>query len=194
MKNLTAKVTLPIILAGLFTATVFLALGQANPGPGFYLVLLLLLIYFYFYGMLVSQRLKDPIQKLSKKATELRRGNFSSRIYLDTKDELSELSQIFNDLAEKLEKSVSDQDEAVKEVDIKIKAKTRDLEESIEALEEKVKNRTIELERSFVQTERLEGELKEKENEILQLKKQTEALKARKQSKTKKTAKNKRIK
>ena len=82
------------------------------------------------------------VKKILDKATELSKGNLSSRVYLETKDELSELAEVFNKIAEELQASHEQEANTEKSVGIKVKARTKDLEETINALEQKVKNRT----------------------------------------------------
>lgn len=147
MPKLTTKIALPIILAGVFAIAVFVALGYEQLSPSFYVVILFFAIYVFFFGLATGQGLSSPIRKLLDKAEELSKGNLSSRIYLETKDELAELAKALDKIAEELEESRAQAENAEKSVDIKVRARTQDLEETINALEQKVKNRTIELER-----------------------------------------------
>ena len=172
MAKLTTKITIPIILVGLFAIVVFMAVDYDQLGPGLYIVLLLLTIYVFFFGLATGQNLASPVKKILNRAEELSRGNLSSRVYLETKDELSELANAFNKIAEELEASRAQEENTEKSVGIKVKAKTKDLEETINALEQKVKNRTIELERLIEESSRLQASAKEKESETTQLKKE----------------------
>jgi methyl-accepting chemotaxis protein len=169
MSKLTTKIAVPIILAGAFAITIFIALDYDRLGPNFYIVLALLLVYVFFFGLATGQTLSSPIKKLLDKATELSKGNLSSRVYLETKDEFSELADTFNKIAEELEISHESQTNAEKSVGIKVKAKTKELEETIDALEQKVKNRTIELERLIEESNRLKEAAKSNGSEAAQL-------------------------
>ncbi|MGA2417976.1 MAG: HAMP domain-containing protein [Candidatus Staskawiczbacteria bacterium] len=172
MSKLTSKIAIPIILVGLFSIAVFIAIDYAQLEPSFYIVLLIFTIFVFFFGFAAGQNLSSPIKKLLDRATELSKGNLSSRAYLETKDELSELANVFNKIAEELQASHAQEADTEKSVGIKVKARTEELEETINALEQKVKNRTIEL-------ERLVAETKNKEIETSQLKKELDDIKSK---------------
>jgi len=94
MSKITSKITVPIILVGLFSIIVFMALNYNQLELSFYVILLLLSVYIFSFGFAVGQNFVSPIKELLKKARELSRGNLSSRVYLRTKDELTELAEI----------------------------------------------------------------------------------------------------
>jgi len=177
MAKRSTKIAIPIVLAGIFTITTFIAIGYEQLDPAFYMVVLFLVIFVFFFGIATGQSINSPLKKLLDKATELSKGNLSSRVYLETKDELSELANVFNKIAEELQESQEQETNAEKSVGIKVKAKTQELEETINALEQKVKNRTIELERLIKESDRLQEDLKNKEIESDQLRKELEDFK-----------------
>jgi methyl-accepting chemotaxis protein len=179
MPKLTSKIAFPIILAGLFAIAVFIAIDYEQLSFGFYVVLILFAVYVFFFGFAIGQSLTSPVKKLLDRATELSKGNFSSRAYLETKDELSELAKVFNKIAEELEQSRAQEESTEKSVDIKVRARTQALEETINALDQKIKNRTIELGRLVAKTEELEKQSKEKETETVGLKQELNNLKSR---------------
>jgi methyl-accepting chemotaxis protein len=170
MTKLTAKIAVPIILAGIFAIAVFMALNFENLEPSFYIIILFLTIFVFFFGLSVGQELSSPIKKLLDKAMELSKGNLSSRVYLETKDELSQLAEVFNKIAEELKTSREQETNVEKSVGIKVQARTQELEETINALDQKVKNRTIELERLIAESDKLQQIAKSKEIETAQLK------------------------
>lgn len=177
MSKLTYKVAIPIILAGAFAMVAFIAVNHEQLEASFYIVTLLLTIYVFFFGLATGQSLSSPVKKILDKAIELSKGNSSSRVYLETKDELSELARAFNEIAEKLEISEQQGEDLEKSVSIKVKARTKELEETINALEQKVKNRTIELERLIGESSRLQTEIKDKGVEASQLRKELNDIK-----------------
>lgn len=191
MSKIISKITVPIILAGLFSIVVFVSLNYTQLGIAFYAVLLLLSLYIFSFGFAVGQNFASPIKKLLEKATELSKGNLSSRVYLHTKDELSELADVINKIAEELEESHIDSEMIEKSADLKARARTQVLEESVSALERKVKNRTEELEEIMKQSEIFQKKMKEKEEEIENLKSEVEALKPKVKKKAKNTIKAK---
>lgn len=159
MSKLSSKISFPIILAGVFAVTIFIALNYQNTDPSFYIVLLLLVLFTFFFGFSIGRSLSSPIRELLEKAIALRNGNLTTRVYLETKDELADLAGVLNEIAEELQSSQNDKKKAEEVVDIKVRAKTKALEETISGLDQKVKNRTIELERLIKEVKRLQDEL-----------------------------------
>lgn len=147
MAKITSKVAVPIILAGLFAITIFIAMDYEKLELSFYIILFFLSVYIFSFGFATGQNFSSPIKKLLERAKEIKSGNLSSRVYLETKDELAELAKAFNEIAEELESSRYQKESTERSVDIKVRARTQALEETIKALEQKIKNRTIELQR-----------------------------------------------
>jgi HAMP domain-containing protein len=172
MAKLTSKIAVPIILVGIFAIVVFIAINYEQLGADFYITVLCLAVFVFSFGFAIGQSIASPVRKLLEEATELSKGNLSSRTYLESKDELSELAEVFNKIAEELKVSREQETNIEKSVGIKVKARTKDLEETIGALEQKVKNRTIELERLIEESNKLQIGAKTKETEIAQLKKE----------------------
>jgi methyl-accepting chemotaxis protein len=182
-----SKITVPIILVGLFSIAVFMALNYNQLGFSFYIILLLLAIYIFSFGFAIGQSFSSPIKKILEKARELSGGNLSTRVYLQTKDELSELAELLNQIAEELQESHIDEEMIEKITEMKAKGRTESLNETITALEQKIRNRTVELEKIIRETQNLQKQIKEKEVEIIQLKKEIGGLspKPKKERKTK---------
>jgi len=176
MSKLTTKVSIPVILAGIFAMTVFIAFDHENINLPFYILIFLLSVFVLFFGFATGQQFSSPVKKLLERAKELSEGNLSTRVYLETKDELSELAKVFNKIAENMEYSKTEQENTEKSVGIKVRAKTQELEETIEALEQKVKNRTVELERLISEYDRFKQNIKNKEKETEDLRKELESL------------------
>jgi methyl-accepting chemotaxis protein len=172
MSKLSSKISFPIILAGIFAMVIFMALDYDKLDISFYIVLLLLTLFVFFFGLSIGQSLTSPVKTLLDKATALNNGNLSSRVYLETKDELSDLAKAFNQLAERLESSQIKEENTQKSVDIKVRARTQELNDTINALEKKVQNRTIELERLMKESQRLHSDAMSKETEANQFKKE----------------------
>lgn len=180
MNKLSLKIALPIILAGMFIITIFVALDYEKLELSFYIVFLLLAIYIFFFGFLTGQRFSSPVKKLIQRATDLVEGDLSARVYLENnKDEFGQLAQIFNRIAEDLEKSRNENVQTEKSVDLKVKAKTQALEEIINALEQKVKNRSFELEKIIGESEKLQNQAETREAEVSGLRRELNDLKAR---------------
>jgi len=179
MAKFATKIIIPIILVGIFAIVVFIAVGPQELGPEFYIVVLFFAIYVFFFGLAVGENLSSPMKKLLDRAADLSKGNLSGRVYLETKDEFSELANTFNKIAEELEANQEQESNTEKSVGIKVQARTQELEETINALEQKVKNRTIELERLIEESGRLQGDVKNKGVEAKQLRQELDDLKQR---------------
>jgi methyl-accepting chemotaxis protein len=190
MPKLAIKIALPIVLVGTFVIVVFLAVNYQQLGSTVYLIILLLIVYVFSFGLAVGQSVTSPIRKILERATELSNGNLSSRVYLETKDELAELALVFNKIAEELQEKHEQGENAEKSVGIKVKAKTEELEETINALQQKVKNRSIELEKLITESTKLKGEAENKEIEAVQLRKELDDFKKKITSKNARTARS----
>jgi len=176
MSKLTSKIAIPIILVGIFAIAVFISVDYENLDVGFYSVILFFTIYVFFFGLSIGQSFSSPVKKLLERAEELSKGNLSSRVYLETKDELADLAKAFNKIAEELQTSHDQEENTEKSVDIKVRARTQALEETINALEQKVRNRTIELQNMIKSLEKFQGDSTVKELELANLKKQIKSL------------------
>jgi len=154
MSKLAIKIAIPVILVSIFAIVALVATGQELQ-PSFYILVFLLAFFVFFAGLAIGQTLSSPVRELLDRAVELSEGNLSTRVNLETKDELADLAKIFNKIAEELQISHEQEANIEKSVGIKVKAKTKELEETINALEQKVKNRSIELERLIGETNKL---------------------------------------
>jgi len=177
MTKRATKISISIILAGIFIIAAFIGIAREQLDPIFYIIVFFLIVFVFSFGIAIGQNISTPLQKLVEKATELSKGNLSSRIYLESKDELSELADTLNKIAEELQSSHEQGTNIEKSLGVKVKAKTQELEETINALDQKVKNRTIELERLIKESNQLKEIMKSKEAETEQLKKDFEDLK-----------------
>jgi len=160
MAKITTKIAVPIVLAVVFALTAFIAVNYQNLTVSIYIVIGLVIVCVFFFGLAMGQSLSSPVKKILDNALKLSRGDLSSRVYVETKDELSELASTFNTIAQELQESYERNTGADKSLDIKVKARTRDLEETIDALEQKVRNRTIELEKLILESAKMQEELK----------------------------------
>ena len=171
------KIAIPIILVGFFVILVFIALNYESLSLEVYAVFTLVAVFVFLFGFAVGQRFSTPIRELLEKADSLSKGELSSRIYLETKDEFEELARSFNKIAEDLEKSRQDAHQAEGVADVRVRAKTQALEETINNLEQKVKNRAQDLQNMIQESERLQCVAKTRESEIMELKREIKQLK-----------------
>jgi len=166
------RISFPIIIVGIFVIFVFIGLDYENLNVEIYAVFAIVAIFVFLFGFAIGQRLASPMRQLLEKAEKLSQGELSSRIYLETRDEFEELARAFNRIAEELEKSHAAVKTAENVADVKIRAKTQELEEEINNLEEKVKIRSQEIEKMIEESEKLREVAKNREAEIVALKKE----------------------
>lgn len=177
MLKIASRIAFPIIIGGLFVLIAFVAFDYERMDMNFFIVSGLIVIYVFLFGFAIGQNFSSPVKELLSRATELSKGNLTTRVYTETKDEFGELARIFNKIATDLEESKLNAEKTEKSVDIKVKARTQALDETINALEQKIKNRTLELERIMSESEKAKEEKNRKESEISELKSEVAKLK-----------------
>ncbi len=170
--KLLYKIASPIIIVGVFIIAVFYAVNNGNVSVEIYGIFALVVVFVFLFGFAIGQKFTSPLQQLLDRVQRLSQGEFTSRLYLGTKDEFEELAGAFNKIAEDLEKSHAEVREAESMADVKVRAKTRELGEEILNLEEKVKNRADELQRVMDEVTKLQDLAKGREEEITKLRKE----------------------
>ncbi|MBI2049895.1 MAG: HAMP domain-containing protein [Candidatus Staskawiczbacteria bacterium] len=175
--SVSFKIAVSIIITGIFIVSVFIALNYERLDINFYIVFTLITVYVFLFGFATGQRFATPVRRLLKRATDLSEGDLTTKIYFDDKGEFNDLAKALNKIADELKESRSKAETTEKSVDIKVKARTQALEETINALEQKVKNRTLELQRIIDKSELSQNQIKNKESEINQLKREMGNLK-----------------
>ncbi|MBX4200666.1 HAMP domain-containing protein [Candidatus Parcubacteria bacterium] len=154
MPNLSFKIAWTVIVAGSFVIISYIALNYQNLNTGFYMVSSFLVVYVFLFGFAIGQNFTAPVRKLLKRADELSKGDLKSRFYLESKDELGQLAQVFNHIADQLEESKAKSEKMEQSVGLKVEAQTQSLRETIDALEKKVQNRTLEFQKMSKDLER----------------------------------------
>lgn len=175
-KKILFRISFPIIIVGIFVIAIFTALNYESLSIEIYAIFAIVAIFVFLFGFAIGQRVASPMKQLLEKAEKLTRGELTSRIYLETKDEFEELSRAFNKIAEELEKSHTVAEEAESVADVRLRARTQELEEEINNLEQKVKNRAQELQKMIMESENLQKLVKNREAEIINLKKELKGL------------------
>ncbi len=170
MPRLSFKIAYPIIIAGLFIIVAFIALNYDTLNFNFYLILTLLIVYIFLFGFATGQNFAVPVKKLLQRADDLSNGDLDSRFYSESKDEIGDLARVFNKIAEELQQSKEQSKMLEKSLDLKVKARTEALEETIQALEQKVKNRTTELEHLAGSLEKVQREVRNRDQQTSQIK------------------------
>jgi len=80
MGGLSLKITMPVVLAGMFIMVVFLALNPTGLSMSFYIIFFLLFIFIFFYGFATGQKISMPVKKLLKRAIDLSKGDLKTRV------------------------------------------------------------------------------------------------------------------
>ncbi len=145
MAKLSLKIGLSIIIAGLFVMLSLIAINYSHAGYLFYLILFLLAVFVFLFGFAAGEKLSLPLKKILTKANQLLGGDLSSRFYSDSKDELGQLGNAFNKIADQLQEQSAENERIKKSLGIKVEVETQALQETISALEQKVQNRSMEL-------------------------------------------------
>jgi methyl-accepting chemotaxis protein len=190
MNRLSLKIAYPIIIAGLFVIVSYVALNYSDLNTSFYVISSFLVAYVFLFGFAIGQNYTKPVKKLLEKANDLSEGDLKTRFYIESKDEIGELSTAFNKIADKLEESTSENEKTKKSVGIRVEAETQSLKEIITALEQKVQNRTLENQKINKDLEAIREYSKQKETEINQFKEQLEQVKPKRAPKKAKAPKS----
>jgi HAMP domain-containing protein len=152
------------------------------------IILLSLLFLIFLLSLFLHRMVLSPILEIKKGMEIFRKGNLAFRLVPRSKDEIGDLAEGFNQMAESLEKSYKSLEQKVKEatreleetkmaLEIKVAARTRELRELAESLEEKVRERTKELERKVLELEKFQKLAIGRELRIIELKKEIKRLK-----------------
>ena len=103
--------SLPIIIQGEIVGTMFVA-SPILPGMGhrqilvsvFLLPMILVTVVSLIFSYVLSRRITRPIKAISHAAKAFSKGEFKERVKVSRHDEIGELSDTFNQMAENLEK------------------------------------------------------------------------------------------
>ena len=181
IKHYSLKIALCIITAGVFIIIFFVGYNYQNLDSGTYAILYFLIIFIFLFGFAAGQIITRPLKKLLESVDSFSKGDLKKRVYLNSTDEIGELTKVFNKIAEEFEKKSKENENYKKSSSIKTKTRILILEEVVNALDKKIKNRTLEFQKIVEDSEKIKEQLKLKDIEIMNLKNQI-----LKKSKTKK--------
>ncbi len=96
----------------------------------FYLGMMLLFLFGSIgLGFLATGQLAGPIRKLQEGAGIISKGKYSHRLRIETKDEIEQLAEQFNAMAESLEKHENEIQMHRRQLELMVKERTRELSE-----------------------------------------------------------------
>ncbi len=135
-------------------------------------LLVLITIFIGFVSYYFSRKITNPLKMLANDLEIIGKGNLEHRIKIKTGDEVEELAESFNKMAEDLKKSRNALEESKEVLEVRVKARTKELQELAKNLEEKVKERTIELQGRLNELERFHRLTVGRELKMIELKKE----------------------
>ncbi len=137
---------------------------------------LLVAIFSTFISFYFAKKITNPLKHLEKGIKIIGKGNLDYRIKLKTGDEIEDLGNAFNKMAEDLGRSRISLEEAKTVLEIKVGARTRELRELIEQREEIIKERTKELQERVNELEKFHRLTVGRELKMVELKRKIKEL------------------
>lgn len=142
-------------------------------------ITILLILLGLVISIFLAKRMGEPIDQLTKGAEIIGGGNLNYRIKIKTGDEIEELADSFNQMAENLEHFKLVIEESKANLEIKVEVRTKELRELTETLEEQVKERTKTLRERVNELERFHKLTIGRELRMIELKKEIKKNKKR---------------
>ncbi len=174
------KISYFIVLAGVFVLAMFVAANYQMLNASFYLMAYVLLIFLVCFGFYAGQSVSRPLKKITAIAKALAGGNLHARVDIRGSDELVQLAQAINKIADELQKTHQEKEQIKYSVGQKVNSLVKPVHQTIEALEQKVAHRTMSMHQATQLSEKLQIDLVFKEAELLDIKEQLEKSKKRK--------------
>lgn len=125
----------------------------------------------------LANRVVSPVEKIQKAFLEMGRGNLAYRVKVETGDEIEDLAEGLNQMAERLGKALTDLEEAKTTLEIKVEARTKELKELTDQQEEIIKQRTKEIKERMEELERFHRLAVGRELKMMELKEEIKKLK-----------------
>ncbi len=151
-----------------------------HPRPQEIIILIGALIGVMFLSYKLVKKILNPIKLLSNGVAEVSKGNFSHRIHVSTNDELSSLSDSFNEMTSRIKDMISARDQLLLDVSHELRTPITRVKLALEFLENSKSKESIsadvkEIEMmitEILETERVRGitgNLKLETNDLVQL-------------------------
>ena len=125
----------------------------------------------------ISKKITSPLKILIRDLEIIGKGNLDHRVDIKTGDEIEEVGDAINRMAEDLKKSHTALEEAKNVLEIKVAARTKELKELAEKREEIIAERTKELREKVEELEKFHRLAVGRELKMIELKKEIERLK-----------------
>jgi len=129
-----------------------------------------------FLSFVIANRLVRPIKALEQGAQAITKGDFDYRIKVKTGDEIEDLANAFNKMAQAVGSSRKVLEETKSILEVKVQARTEELQELADALEDKVEMRTKQLSQRVNELERFYRLTVGRELKMIDLKKELKAI------------------
>ena len=102
----------------------------------------LLTIFIFVISFYLAKRITKPLRSLEEGVRIIGRGNLDYKLKIRSGDEVEELAESFNQMAENLKRYYKTIEESKDVLEVRVKARTREIRELAAGLEDKVKERT----------------------------------------------------
>ncbi len=137
-----------------------------------FLLGILFLVITIITSLLLSNRINDPLKKLSFASREISQGNFEVKADVFSNDEFGELAETFNKMIKELNQYKEKIEEEKQVLEVKVRARTRELEIMNKELEHKVQERTREIEQKLKELEKINKLMIGRELKMIELKRE----------------------
>jgi nitrate/nitrite-specific signal transduction histidine kinase len=141
-------------------------------GIGIVILIIITLLLFFIRITLIN-----PINDIKSGMTTVAGGSLDYRIKVKNNDEIGELAEGFNSMAEKLKERTLALGKEKAGLEEKVKIRTQELEVFARSLNEKVKQKTKDLNDKIQELERFQKLAVGRESKMIELKKEIERLK-----------------
>jgi len=103
--KIRTKLILAFVFISLLVTVLVFTIPQISIGISFMISAILMILVATGFGLIVTRTIVKPLDRLSETARRIGAGNLSVRAEVDSRDEIGELAQVFNQMAGRLQES-----------------------------------------------------------------------------------------